>query len=396
MSKPNTQTTTQRLPPTEEQLKIMGLKPCRNIIDTGKCHHGDNCYFNHNVGGRAVQHDPRSHKQIPPTKPALPTEADILASILQKEGLSKNVKRYVDRTKSFELLKGFNSMLKSFDELSSRDSLSAKDIADALSNFKKVADKFPNDLKSLIEFLSTNIDMLSDKKKFKVSDLKATVEDLKTTYNVSSNVSDQLKEYQKQCELHAKTLSLDPLAQAREKPDGIPTPNFLDHLEKVCGLWNNEGYKSMRDQHNTLGVCSPYRNGSFLGVLDIYNATKEANKLLEAHRLKEIEDRKVAEARAKLLQECLTKSNPSLKIAFRILQAQSEFVKFIQALSDDDRDTLVSVFGSFMSYLAHSCDKKEAEITSEFLSTMYVFHKVEKGRWKHHCVQDKVLRHCSD
>lgn len=354
MSNPKSQTTTharERKPPMMAQIHCKNGKKCPHFI------RGD-CRYLHEE--RKVQHDQYSHKQI------LPTEADIVARILGLDGfggLSKNIMDGTDTDKQLAMIHSFHSAIQILNEVSLNfDSLETESLEQRidkafsyLNGNEKMMDAFEK-LKTLI--LNT---------RYPVGTRKGVIQRILKNIQLPEGVDEILKDFDAQ-----RHKSLDPLAQARENPDGIPTLKFLDHLANACGLRDNHGFNEMRASHQTLENCSPYTNKAFLGILAVYEATKEAGKLLEAQRLKQMEDRMVAEARAKLLEQCHTTGNTSLSTAFKILQSESEFLKFLQALSHDDSKTLVSVFGSFMTYLAQFCDKKEIQITSAFLYKTFV------------------------
>lgn len=323
------------------------------------CRFGKDCTYPRckGSGGGAVAFNSRSHQRVPPTKPALQTDADILERVMGLGEFGIVSKIMVDNTLDqltmvrhiHSASKMLKNILSTFDSLHLNPESLEKSINEAFSYFNRV-----ENLANVFQEIKTAILNSEHSVEIRKKAISMLLEKIQLPQGVD------------------EILSLDPLAQAREDLDGIPNPKFLDHLANACGLRDNKGFCEMRSSHEKLAEFSPFRNNSFLGILSVYEATKQANELLEAQRLNELKDRVAEEARAKLLQECLKKGNLNLKIAFRILQNPSEFLIFLQSLSKPDCETLVSVFGPFMSYLAQGCDKNECQITSDFFSTRFM------------------------
>ena len=356
---------TKRPPLTQAQLDWMARTPCKHGENCER-HKQGNCFFLH--GGGAVAFDPWSPRRVPhaqqtPPPPRLLTENDILARICELPNLGELSKLILELSSSVEIINKLFSAIEMFRQiLSSFETVGHEDLRRIVNE----AFSYLNEVKTLLPVFE-KFKMVILNSNYSTDIRKKSIDMFLRKIQLPEGVDEILREFDA---LQRK--SLDPVAQARENLDGIPTPEFLEHLTNPCGLHNNAGFKEMRQSHETLGHCSPYTNKSFLGLLDVHRANEDAKTLLEAHRLKKIKDHQIAEARARLLQQCLTRKNPNLNVSFRVLQAQSEFTSFVQSLSEEDRQTLVSVFGSFMTYIAHISDNKETEITSEFLKRTFI------------------------
>ena len=377
-SKPQTPTN-KKAPLTQAQLDRMAKTPCKNILQTGECSHGDRCYFKHdNVGGCAVSHHPTSHKQLPPKKPAPPTEAEIVESFLKLEGIGGLsmflIKQAVEKLPMVRRIKlaieQFEKIHKTFESEQQIDNdplIESINEAFSLFNGFQCLEQIIDNYRVKILNSETPAEI---RKKFVLS--------LLDRLKLPEAIDEILRSFDAERASYATAVASDPLTEARANPDTTPSPEFLEHLANACGLSENTGFKDMCRTHETLKQSSPYIVKHFLDILSLYEATNQAEKLLREQNLEEIAERQIAEARVELRREHISKKNPHLKLSFMLLQSQSELVKFIQGLSLDNRETLVSVFGSFMAYLSQIFEKNDTQITSTFLSNS--FEKFTKSR----------------
>lgn len=377
MSKPNSQTPTnkpKREPPTREQLKKWASIPCKNMLEHGECDYGDRCYYKHdNVGGGAVAFDSKSHQRVPPAQGEPRTITEIFQKIKASPNCGVLAKKVLDdpssSAESLQLLYMAKKALKETLAVEEIDKSNLHTVLKDLSTKFEMFAKFSR-------IFQKNIDLIEQDDTTQ-GDIRSILSGLIECLNLPSEVDSLFDQLAKSIESEhsfASALRSDPLEIAKKKPDDIPSRELLEYLHSACGLSENGKFQEMRLACESFGKSSPYKNKHFVQIHELHEASKVAKTLLENKRLGEICQQQLSSAKAELLRNCTTTASGSnMRLAFYIIKSIPEFSRFIEALSSEERKVLITVFGSFMTYLSQAHEKKglSTEITEEFLTTTF-------------------------
>lgn len=373
MSKPNSKPpTNQRPPPTEEELEKMALMPCKKGDDCDH-HKRGKCRYSHS---RVVTHNSISHKQNPPSQQE-PQQEPPIAEIFQRIvklpncGVLAN-KVLSDPSSSAESLKDLHSAKNDLKEILAVGEIDKSNLHTVL---EEVSRKFAKCSKFLKVFNKNILIIMRDDST--QEDIRSILSGLIECLELPSEVDslfDQLTKSTESVHSFASAVKTDPLQKAMKKPADPPSKELLEYLNSACDLSENPMFQHMREVCERLGAQSPFKNENFLQIHKLHQASKLATPLLENLRMSEIFEQQLSSAKAELLRNCATPTfGSNMTLAFYILKSIPEFSRFVEALSSEERKVLITVFGSFMTYLSHAHEKRglSTEMTEEFLTTTF-------------------------
>ncbi len=373
---------------TTEQIKRWSTIPC-NRLKHGECNYGNQCHFFHDKP-RIVQHDPKSHEQLPCIRPTSYTVDDVEHNIINLNDWGHVSYFMVSNAvpSRLRVIQDLQRALQVFNEL--KGYLST-DTPHEEEQVKNIVQKLIYCLKSCTDstFKEAVGFMMTDLIDSTIgpSERAIHIDTFIGFFALPNDVDRILREYDEHQRSFAEALNADPLKVARRNPTMFPTEEFLTYLSSTLGLSSFEPFCKMVANHHKLGVRSNCVVSTFLAILDVYNASKLSDSLLakqaDIERIRAAE----AEAKVKLLRECPSRNCPFLRLTFNILTNQSVFTEFVNSLHDangvDGLQTLSTVFGPFMTYLSY---KTPERVTSKFLMDAYdVFTKSR-------CVDETTIR----
>jgi hypothetical protein len=359
---------TKPTPLTQEDLKQRSKSSksiCRHMSQHGRCDYGNSCLFSHDMT-RPV-YDPRTHKKEPsPPKEEPQTEEKIIQKLLDELSFGRSARKYLGRNPTMSFLQALVVFNKSLALLVPSDEITLVDnqsLVDAMTLLMSSSNNV-----ALTRYINKNVMICStDDIAYEVHkgfrEAFALPDEVMCLFDVRETETGEAS--------YAGMLNVNQLELAKRTPDAIPSKEFLDYLSHNCGLSGNAGFMTMCKNQELLGT-SAYKVKDFLAFLTLHEAEKEFNARLEALQRQELAAKQEADVKVALMRECLTTGNPHLKTAFMILTSLSELTTFASALSKEEQNVLISVFGSFVAYLSHQAQTVSSfSITSDLLMTSF-------------------------
>lgn len=361
MSK-STSKLTKQPPPTAEELERRSKLPCSNMTRYGKCSYGERCHYSHEIT-RSHRREPSPPKQAPQPQ----TEEEIIKKSLDELQFGKRANTYLGLIPTMEFLQAlviFNKSLVSIAPTDESTPIDKQSLVEAMSLLMSSSDN-----KILQRYIQQNIaGCQSDDDNLSVFNGIRTALALPTEM---MNLFD-VPETETGGSSYAGAVKVNQVELARRTPDEPPSKELIEYMIRNCGLSGNAGFTTMCQNHELLGTASAYKVRDFLAILTLHDADKEVNARLEALKLQEFAVKQEADVKVALIRECLTTGNPHLKTAFMLLLSLSELTTFASALSEEERNVLISVFGSFVAYLSHQAQTVPSfSITSDLLMTSF-------------------------
>lgn len=360
--------TTKQPPLTAEELGRRSKLFCPNMTKYGKCSYGSKCHFSHEMTRPVF--DSRSHRREPsPPKqaPQPQTEEEIIEELLKKASFGKSAKKYLELTPTMKFLKAlvvFNKSLASIAPIDESTPIDRKLLVEAMNLLMSSSEN-----KALKMFIQRNIDGCQSD-----ADTLAVFNGIRTALAIPAELMNlfDVPETETGGSSYAGAVKANQVELARMTPDETPSNELIQYMTRNCGLSENASFITMCENHELLGHKSPYKVGDFLAILTLHNAEKEVSARLEALQRQELAVKQEAEVKVALMRECLTKGNPHLKTAFMLLTSLPELTAFANVLSEEERKVLISVFGSFVTYLSHQVQTVPSfRITSELLKSSF-------------------------
>lgn len=360
--------TTKQPPPTAEELEKRSKLPCSNMTRYGKCSYNERCHYSHEMTRPVF--DPRSHRREPsPPKqaPQPQTEEEIIKKFLEEHQFGKSAKKYLLLDRTFEFLKTLVVFNKSLESIAPTDEITPIDnklFVDAMSLLMSSSGN-----EALKKFIKRNIDACQSD-----DDNLSVFNGIRTALALPAELMNlfDVPETETGGSSYAGAVKVNQVELARKTPDAAPSKELIQYMSRNCGLSGNAGFTTMSQNHELLGTESAYKVRDFLAILMLHDAEKEVNARLEALQRQEFAVKQEADVKVALMRECLTTGNPHLKTAFMLLTSLSELTTFASNLSEEERNVLISVFGSFVAFLSHQVQTGPSfSITSELLKNSF-------------------------
>jgi len=378
MSKPNSKKPTQSPLPKEELLELRRTTPCRHFA-IGDCPRGDSCHFLHEKP-RVVTHNRTSHQQNASVQPAPKTVAEIMKQIVSMKTCGIISRQILNQYQQIETLLFLVQMKKKLQGILESSNLTKSEVISCLQEFLKFS--------RISAMITENIKMIKQDDTTE-EDIQSILDGFIEAICLPSEVegliqrpSDELQNSTKSSPSFAsavRTDTIDFASRNQEDQEGDPSPDFLKHLSTICNLSGHGDFEDMcRDNSSARenGLQLPFKVKHFLQLKGLAEARKVADTTREQIRLEGIQREQMSSAKAELLRQCMTTSGSILNISYHLLSNVSEFSIFVDGLSPDEHQVLLTVFGSFMAYISQTYESQEkkgvsTEFTADFLTVTF-------------------------